>query len=539
MVRHEKLSLNISLDIFSGYSVPCCDNCLRGKDPEQTLSITDLLQAVFNPEGTVGTPASQTKDVSDEGDKEMRSITNDGEGTVTHDIIESSDVIEGSGDAMEIDPEENPSDQQQIGRKKRRGDRLADCRAFLLKWRDECWMRHYHSQLWGPNMVLPDALITKFATSSWVKTKEDVTHELSGWVWVDEHSEEVLEGLEKIDAQYDEAQRMAEVEKQQKKAEEVAERQRLAEEKRRRAEEEKAEAKQRKAEEREETKRRKVEEKEELKRRKAEEKEEVKKRKAEEKEETKKRKAEDRLRKREEKARQKEIEKEEKKRASAQENRWQTEGEEDMRWQADLGTDEVDKRRRVGYHAFVQVPSPDPPPPPRPRPRPTKILPSRATPAPNIPLDNGPALIQSTVVTTMGSSSPRSTYPPSSTTPHPQPHPTRRLPPMDNQQNPAVPPLNIPFDDGFMPAHFQTHVLPITVSPLTPAHPYPPMTRPPPSGFVGLSVAPTTSHPIGYLRYFDNPLPLWTRDEHNPQLLSTSYEPAPPNYNGFQNTYVP
>lgn len=475
----------------------------------------------------MATPASQNEDVSDEGDEEMRLITDAGESTV------SRDVIEGSDDEMEIDPEQNPNDQQQPGRKKRRGDRLADCRAFLLKWRDECWMRHYRLQLWGPNLVLPDALITKFATCSWVKTKEDVARELSSWVWVDEHSEEVLEGLAKIDAQYDEAQQMAE----QKKAEEVAERRRLAGEKRRQAEEEREEAKRRKAEEREETKRRKAEEKEEAKRRKA-EKEEAKKRKAEEKEETKKRKAEDRLRKREEKARQKEIEKEERKRESAQENRWQAEGEEDMWRQADLGMDEVDKRRRVGYHTFIEVPSPDPPPPPRPRPRPTKILPSRAAPTSNLPLDNGPMPIQSTVVAAMGTSPLLSVYPPPPTMPRPRPRPTKRLPPMDDQHNHTTPPLSIPFNDGVMPAHYQTHVLPIATSPLPPVYPYQPVTHPPPSGFIGPSAARNAPHPIGYSQYCNDPLPLHTRDEHNPHLFSASYEPAFPNHNGFQNLYI-
>lgn len=364
-----------------------------------------------------------------------------------------------------------------------------------------------------------------------MRTREDVVRELGDWVWVDEHSEEVLEGLAKIDARYEKARQMEEEEKQRKKAEEVAERQRLAEEKRRLAEEKKVEEKRQKAEKREEEKRRKAKEKEEEKQRKAVEREIEKKRKAEE---TKKRKAEDRLRKREADKRKKEMEKEEKERASAEENRWQT--EDDMWWQADAGVDEMEKRRRVGYDAFIEVPTfvevPSPVPPRPPRPRPTKILPPTISDA---PLDNGSASAWPAAIAPMDSSL-LPVQPPPYMTPHrhPQPHMMRPLPPTSGQQNCPMPLLNTPSDDGFMPARYPTPALPITISPLTPVYSHPRTIHPPPSGFaVASPMTLNIPYPSGYPQRFDRLPSLGTHYDH---LSSASYVPTSPHYNGFRDT---
>jgi len=253
--------------------------------------------------------------------------------------------------------------------------------------------------------------------------------------------------------------------------------------------------------------------------------------KAWEKEETKKRKAEDQLRKQEEKKRQQELERGEKRGTGAEENRWQPEGEDTWRG-VDLGN-EIEKRRRVGYDTFVQVPSPDPPPPPCPRPRPTKKLLPMATPMPDIPLDNGFVPVWFTVVTPMSTSLLPSIYSPPPSTPHPQPHLMRWLPPMDGQHDYVVPPFNTPFYDELMPAQYQTHALPITTPAPPPIYPYPPAIRPPSSGFVGPSVALNTPHQVGYLQCFGHPLPPHICDN----LLPTPYEPVFPDYNGFHNVY--
>lgn len=514
MVWPQQPLLSTMANLLSGYSVPCCDNCLQEEDPEKILSITDLLHTVFNPKGAMATPASQEEDVSDNKNGDTRSITSDDGQSVA-----GGDVIEGGDDEVEVGgPEENPNGKQ-TKRKKHHGDQLTDCRLFLLKWRNECWKRNYSGQLWGPNLVLPDPLLTKFATWSWVKIKEEVTSELGGWIWVDEHLEEVLEGLAEIDTRYDEAHRVAEEEKQRKKAEEDAERRRLVEEKRRLDEEQKEEARRQREEERERMRKQK---------------EEDRKRKAAE---TKKRNAEERLKKKEEKKRQKEIEKEEEKRVRAEEERRRME---DTWWRAEFEAGEARKRQRVGYDTFIRVPPPDPPLLHRPRPRPTKILPpmtgqNHTVPSPNIPFSNGfaptpPAAIAPRIISPLPS-----IYPPPRTTPlpHPQPRPTRLLLPTSGQENHVIPSFNTPLNDESTPMRYQTFITPIARPSLPSIYSHPPTIHPPPDGFtVGPSAIPVTSYSSGYSRHFGHLLPLRAGDDHTPHPLSASYEPMFPCYNG-------
>lgn len=205
-----------------------------------------------------------------------------------------------------------------------RAQRLADCRDFLTKWRYKHWKEDHSDNIWGPSIVLPDCLITKFASSAWVKSVEDVRHEFGSWMWIDEYSKELLEGLEVIDQKYEEMRKEKEEEKRRQKAEQQAERERKVAEARCQAEERKEQAKKRKAEEQ--------------------------------------------VRKQEEKKRQKRIAIEERQRA-------QIEAEERQL----VGETEMERHQRTGHNAALeldlspQVQDPLPPRPrPRPRPRPTK-----------------------------------------------------------------------------------------------------------------------------------------------------------------------
>ena len=306
------------------YTVPCCDNCLKDENPEKEFPlITDLLNSVFGTSQTVPRDLDVTQqpngEDSDDEDEDSHSIAD----SIV--VGDNDDAEDGDEDSGGVDPCD-PTQPKKPG--PRRAQRLADCRKFLTEWRYDCWLRNHHEIFWGPTVILPDNLLTKFASSAWVKNVEDVRRELGSWMWIDEYSGEVLEGLEAIDRKYEEARQVKEAEKQQQKAEKQVERERKREEARRQAEERKERTKKKKAEEKE-------------------------------------RKQEEKAREREEKKRQKRI--------AAQE-------------------EEMKKRQRIGYDTYLDLPPQDfppspphlpspprlpspPPQPPRPRPKPTKRLP--------------------------------------------------------------------------------------------------------------------------------------------------------------------
>lgn len=323
---------------FTGYIIPCCDNCLKNDNPlREFLLIIDLLSGVFGPSATVS------------GDSDTIQHQNEGIRNEDDDSLTDSGIL-GENNAAEdtdedIDDMANPCDPTQPKKPgPRRGQRLADCREFLTGWRHKCWKRNYCDHIWGPSIVLPDKLITKFASSAWVKSIEDVCRELGAWMWVDEYSQEVLEGLEEIDQRYEEVRQKKEEEKQREKAEQQAEYVRKKEEQR-------VERERKKAEQQVESERKKAE---------------AQHRAAEWKEQTKKRRAEKRVRKREEKKREEQIMAEER------------EIEE---------IEEMEKRRRTSYSTYLNPALPSQiqdfplsstlplPPRPRPRPKPTMHLP--------------------------------------------------------------------------------------------------------------------------------------------------------------------
>ena len=293
---------------FTGYTVPCCDNCLRDENiTEEFPLIIDLLSAVF---GT-GLTATADSDTFERPDEEDASSENENSYPIT-----DTDVVQERDDTVDMGEEsddgagpDDPTQPRRLG--PRRAQRLADCRNFLTEWRQDCWEKNYHDHLWGPSIILPDHLITKFASSAWVKSVEDVRRELGDWMWIDEYSGEVLEGLGAVDRKYEEVRQAKERERQRQKAEQEAEREKKKEEARRQREEQK--------------------------------------------EQTKKRKAEERVRKREEKKREEQIA-----------------AEERVRKQMEI--EEMEKRRRTGYDTYLDLPPqiqdfPPPPLPARPRPR--------------------------------------------------------------------------------------------------------------------------------------------------------------------------
>ena len=180
----------------------------------------------------------------------------------------------------------NPGTRGAKGTGPRRDEPRAACRDFLTKWRVDCWFKNHADEVWGPDLLLPDKVLTKLAATASLQTKEDIRSTIEGWWLWEIYSQEILDGLRLIDMRFEaikarkEADRLEQqqIKRERRMAIAHAEQQRLLEEKERKRllkEEEKRqkdEEKRRKDEE----KRRKNEEKKEAKRQKDEAKEEAK-----------------------------------------------------------------------------------------------------------------------------------------------------------------------------------------------------------------------------------------------------------------------
>ena len=320
---------------FPAYSVPCCDNCMRRENPEKEFSdVTEFLGFML--------PSLETDEPTP---------TNT---TTNH----SAKATKGTGP--------------------RREERRAACRDFLLKWRVDCWLKNHKDEVWGPEVLLSDKVLTKLAATASLQTKEDIRDEVEGWWFWERYAQEVLDGLKVIDARFEavkatkEADRLEQqrVERERRAAIASTERQRLLEEKERKRVLKEAAT--------QEVKRQK----EEVKR----QREEVKRQKEEQREETK-RQREEAKRQREEEKRQREEAKQQ--REEAKQQREATKRQRGEKVEAEAGrqhnhecVEHNKKRRRASYTPFAPISSTvvsaapiQSDPPTRPRPRPTRRAP--------------------------------------------------------------------------------------------------------------------------------------------------------------------
>lgn len=182
--------------MFTEYTVPCCDNCVNNENPQEPTSVVDLLNMVLGTDLAAPTHPVTTQDKG-EGNADNRGSTPilpaDGN------TAGETNGVGSGGDNTTNDPGETIDSAQSKKPGSHRAQQLADCRDFLTKWRYSCWKRDHNHGLWGPSTILLDSLVTKFASSGWVKSVEDVRREFDGWLWIDEYSVEVLEGLASID----------------------------------------------------------------------------------------------------------------------------------------------------------------------------------------------------------------------------------------------------------------------------------------------------------------------------------------------------
>lgn len=121
----------------------------------------------------------------------------------------------------------------------RREERRAACRDFLIKWRKDCWLRNHGDEVWGPEILLSDKVVTKLAATASLQTTEDIRDEVEGWWFWERYAQEVLDGLKAIDTRFEaikaakEAGRLEQqrIERERREAIASAERQRALEEK--------------------------------------------------------------------------------------------------------------------------------------------------------------------------------------------------------------------------------------------------------------------------------------------------------------------
>ncbi|KAH7905725.1 hypothetical protein BJ138DRAFT_1017321, partial [Hygrophoropsis aurantiaca] len=95
----------------------------------------------------------------------------------------------------------------------RREEYLKNARNLLENWRDKTWVGQYSHVPYGPEGLLPNQVVQKIASSTRIKTIEDMVG--VGWSTsrAERHGEEVLKLLEAYDTKY---QRMREAEKEAK-----------------------------------------------------------------------------------------------------------------------------------------------------------------------------------------------------------------------------------------------------------------------------------------------------------------------------------
>ena len=82
----------------------------------------------------------------------------------------------------------------------RRQERLEAARNVLSNWCQTLWKLEYSHCIWGPEILLPDTVLTKLASRARIRTVSDIKNEVPEWLWADEYGETVLKLLEPIDS---------------------------------------------------------------------------------------------------------------------------------------------------------------------------------------------------------------------------------------------------------------------------------------------------------------------------------------------------
>ncbi len=139
---------------------PCCDNCILQRQGTPDAILTDLEANIVLLIDHILAKPSLNPDISQE-------------------VI---DV-----DSLEIVTDTNAS------LTCRRGDRLKSCHEALIKWRDSTWDQDCGLCSWGPNVLLPEAVIAKLSSTNSVSSLEDMKREVPDWDFAEEYGSAVID----------------------------------------------------------------------------------------------------------------------------------------------------------------------------------------------------------------------------------------------------------------------------------------------------------------------------------------------------------
>jgi hypothetical protein len=143
------------------------------------------------------------------------------------------DVIMQDGKEVELQPQEMGKKPRGPG--PRQKDRRERCCQALTIWRRNRWELDYGDCIWGPTVLMPDAVLNKFATQARICTVEDIKTEIPEWVFATKYGSQVLAVLQPLDAEWNEERERQKEENKRKRALASAEAKVIRKEKRREA----------------------------------------------------------------------------------------------------------------------------------------------------------------------------------------------------------------------------------------------------------------------------------------------------------------
>ena len=101
-----------------------------------------------------------------------------------------------------------------------------------MNWRHKTWRAHYKDCIWGPDVLLPDPVLTKIAARGRIQTVCDIKEKIPDWIWAEEYGEAVLKLLEPIDQSWREENERKKAENKAKRAKVSAEKKAIRDEER-------------------------------------------------------------------------------------------------------------------------------------------------------------------------------------------------------------------------------------------------------------------------------------------------------------------
>ena len=100
-------------------------------------------------------------------------------------------------------PTNPPEANMRMGPATRRSDQLKQACAALFQWRSKTKLTRYSPSLYMSAVILPDPILTTLASNARIQTLQDMSSALGErWIFLDRHSDEVLQVLQAADAAF-------------------------------------------------------------------------------------------------------------------------------------------------------------------------------------------------------------------------------------------------------------------------------------------------------------------------------------------------